>query len=78
MLSHCFNCYDQLDFIILEYSRHPVNYLEPKMVAHHVHRIMRVTKYLFSNLRHWVESYSLDIVKKAWEEKSYFPTEAAH
>jgi hypothetical protein len=38
-----------------------------------MHRIMRVTKYLLSNVRHWIESYSLDIVKKAWEEKNYFP-----
>jgi hypothetical protein len=66
MLTHCYNCYDQLDFIILDYSKHPVNYLEPKVIAEHMQKIMRVTKYLLSNVRHWIESYSLDIVKKVW------------
>ena len=33
ILDHSYNCYDQLDFIILEYSKNSVNYLDPKIIA---------------------------------------------
>jgi hypothetical protein len=43
-----------------------------------MHRAMRATKYLFGNVRHWVETYSLDILRRVWEGKNYFPLEANH
>lgn len=72
ILDHSYNCYDQLDFIILEYSKNSVNYLDPKLVAESTQKIMRVTKYLFSNIRHWIESYSVDTLRKIWSEKSHY------
>jgi len=59
LLEHTFNCYDQLDFIYLDYSRNPSTYLDPKLVAEHTHKVFRSTKYLFNHLRYWFDSYSI-------------------
>jgi hypothetical protein len=62
LMDHCFTLYDQLDFITLEYTNSPAYYLHPKLLATHSHRALRTTKYLISNIRHWVQTHSLQIM----------------
>ena len=32
-----------------------------------MHQIMRITKYLFNNVRYWIDSYSLELIRRASE-----------
>lgn len=54
ILTHSFNCYDQLDFISLEYAKNEGAFWSPKTISEQMNKVMKSTKTLCNNIKNWL------------------------